>query len=92
MVKIGRDETIHKLKKAIVAENSGTAAHRLQLFKKIVLNSRKNTIQQSDLGEPFEDVDEVGEHFAGDPPQNSVHIIVWSPVNNTHFVLTTHIR
>ena len=82
-VMIGRDKTVGDLKDAIVTKNpngfGGIDARSLQLYKKIVLNSRRNTIQQSELGEPLEAVDVVSEHFAGDLPKKSVHIIVWSP-------------
>ncbi|RPB27770.1 hypothetical protein L211DRAFT_845789 [Terfezia boudieri ATCC MYA-4762] len=82
-VKIGLDQTVDDLKKAIIAKIpnllQGIDAHRLVLFKAIVLIKEKYKIQLSDLKDGLEEGDTLREHFETNPPPKSIHIVIVPP-------------
>lgn len=80
-VNIDLEETIADLKEAIMAKNPNSFdkvdAFRLNLFK--IFKLPKEKIDRSELVDSLAAMDEIKDHFSGELPRGSIHVVVLLP-------------
>lgn len=86
-VKISREQSVHELKKAIVAEQAnslrGIDASKLMLWTWIMTSKEIKNLQLSDFQEDdkLDATYEIREYFEDAAPKHRIHIIVVAPTS-----------